>query len=310
MELIIADGQSTDGTREILEAFAGRAPFPVHIVANPQRSAASGFNACLQVAAGDPVVILGARAIPSTTFVSRSVAALESSGAAAVGGVVTAQAEGWPGEAIALALQSPFGAGGARYRSGGARGEVDTVNYGCYRRAAFAEAGGFDETMANVEDDEFNYRLRARGKTLLLAPEIHCGYVLRPGIGALARQFARYGYPKVRVLRRHPRQMQARQFVPAALVGAMLLGLLGYRFWGFARQLFWLAAGAYASATLLVSLAISWRRGWGYLPLLPPTFAAMHLSYGAASLAGVCRYLLWPCLRGESEPSSRLQRDR
>jgi len=304
MELIVADGQSEDGTRELLEAFARRAPFRVDIVANPGRSAAAGFNACLQVAAGDVVMILGARAIPTPAFVSHGVAALEASGADAVGGVVTAQAEGRPAEAIALALQSHFGAGGARYRSGGAPGDVDTVNYGCYRRAVFTDAGGFDETMDNVEDDEFNYRLRARGKRLFLAPEIRCGYLLRPGLGALARQFARYGYPKVRVLRRHPRQMQARQFAPAALVGVLALGLLGYRFWGGARQLFWLAAGVYASATLLVSLAISRRRGWGYLPFLPPAFAAMHLSYGAASLAGACRFLLWPWLRGEREPSS------
>jgi len=94
--------------------------------------------------------------------------------------------------------------------------EVDTINYGAYRHEVFAQLGGFDETMTNVEDDEFNYRLRAAGGRLFLTPAIRCDYEARTGIIALIRQYARYGYPKIRVLRRHPRQMRARRRFPGA----------------------------------------------------------------------------------------------
>lgn len=302
-ELIIADGDSSDGTLAIVRAFARRAPYDVRIVDNPKRSAAAGFNAALRHARGSVIVVLGARALPAEDFLTRSVNALRESGADAVGGVVNAFADSLQGEAAALALASRFGVGGARYRYGGEPGDVDTVNYGAYRRDVFAVVGGFDETMDNVEDDEFNYRLRAAGRRLYLSPDIRCRYVLRPGLASLARQFGRYGFPKVRVLRRYPRQMQPRQFAPAALVAALLIGLAGYGLSAPARRLFWLAFGAYALASGLVSALIARRHGWRYLPLLPAAFAAIHFAYGAASLAGLIRYLLWPVLLGQSEPA-------
>jgi succinoglycan biosynthesis protein ExoA len=303
MEVIIADGNSVDGSRAKVEAFAGSAPFPVTIVSNPKRSAAAGFNAGLSLARGAVIVILGARALPAPTFLSQSVLVLHESGADAVGGVVHALAEGTEAQAVALALGSPFGVGDARYRYSHFAGDVDTVNYGAYRRAVFEQAGGFDETMQNVEDDEFNYRLRAAGRRLYLSPTIRCAYVSRPSIVSLASQYGRYGYPKVRVLRRYPSQMRPRQFVPAGMVAALLLCLTGYHRVALARRLFWLVAGAYTCANVLTSLTLAKRAGMRYLLLLPAAFAGMHFGYGAASLAGVLRFLLWPLLRGLPEPS-------
>jgi succinoglycan biosynthesis protein ExoA len=303
MEVVVADGASVDGSRGMVEAFAASHPFPVRIVDNPKRSAAAGFNAGLQLARGTVIVILGARALPAPTFLTESVLALNESGADVVGGVVRAFAEGAEAQAAALALGSPFGVGDARYRYSQSAGDVDTVNYGAYRSSVFQEAGGFDETMDNVEDDEFNYRLRAAGKRLYLSPRIRCAYVSRPTIASLAAQYARYGYPKVRVMLRHPKQMRPRQFAPAGLVAALLLGLAGYSRWELARRLFWLTTGAYTFASLVASCAIVRRSGLRYLPLLPLAFGAMHISYGAASLAGVLRFLVWPILWRLPEPS-------
>lgn len=303
MEVIVADGDSSDDIVALVRAFAQAAPFSIRLVQNRRRSAAAGFNAGLRVARGTVIVILGARAVPAPSFLSRSVEALQSSGAAAAGGVVSAAASGLEAETVALALRSPFGVGDARYRFSLTAGHVDTLNYGAYRREVFAEAGGFDEAMDNVEDDEFNYRLRARGKRLYLSPEIRCGYVARPRLASLARQFARYGYPKVRVLRRHPRQMRPRQFVPAALVAALICGLAGYRYFRVARGLFWTALGSYAVSNAAASAWIARRDGWRFLPLLPLAFAGMHFGYGAASLAGVLRFLVWTALRRRQEPA-------
>lgn len=303
IEVIIADGCSEDATPAIVRRFAGAAPFHVELLTNEKCSSAAGFNAALRASRGDVIVILGARARPEPAFLRESVAALRESGAAAAGGLVRGLAGGFQGQVNALALRSPFGAGGARYRHGGQPGETDTVNYGAYRRAVFARIGGFDETMTNVEDDEFNYRLRARGGRLFFSPEIRCGYLVRPTLAGLARQFTRYGYPKIRVLRRHPRQMQPRQFGPAGFVLMLCCGLAAAPFRRPARALLVLSAFTYGAASLIASLAVARRRGWHFLPLLPVAFAGMHLGYGAASLAGSMRFLLWPALLGRREPA-------
>src|SRR5205823_4088051 len=100
----------------MLHEFAASAPFRVDLIDNPKGTAAAGFNQALGMAGGEVIVILGARAMPAPTFLSASVHALETSGADAVGGIVTAEAAGLQAEVVALALGSRFGVGDARYR--------------------------------------------------------------------------------------------------------------------------------------------------------------------------------------------------
>jgi succinoglycan biosynthesis protein ExoA len=304
LEVVIADGRSTDGTPALIRQFASGAPFDVHIIDNPEGGAASGFNAALRAAAGDVIVLLGARAMPEPDFVSASVRVLAESGADAVGGVVSGAARGLQAETVALALGSRFGVGDARYRFASVASDVDTVNYGAYRREVFAELGGFDETMANVEDDEFNYRLREAGKRLYLSPEIRCSYLVRPSVMSLLTQYGRYGYPKIRVLLRHPGQMRPRQFAPAALMAALGLTLLGSRRFSIAGRIFWFVAASYSLASAIASIRLAHRRGWRYLPLLPVAFAAMHGGYGVASLAGAVRFGLPALLPRRQERGS------
>lgn len=306
-EVIIADGGSTDATTSVIHGFAADARFAVETVANPGRLAASGFNAALRVARGERIVILGSRARPAADFISMSVRTLEETGADGVGGVVIGDAEGLQAEAVALALGSRFGVGDAKYRYASEPGEVDTVNYGMYHREVFDQLGGFDETMENVEDDEFNYRLRESGKRLYLSPAIRCSYSVRPSLLSLAGQYGRYGYPKARVLLRHPRQMRPRQFVPAALVAALSMAATASLCTRTARRVVLLIIAAYGLAAAVASLRIARRNGWRYLPLLPLAFVGMHFGYGAASLMGTVRFGL-PWLLGRRGPTTETER--
>jgi succinoglycan biosynthesis protein ExoA len=290
LEVVIADGRSTDETPAVIGDFCAEAPFRVLAINNACLSAASGFNAALKLAEGTLIVLLGARAEPVGDFISESVRVLQRTGADVAGGVVTGDAKGLQSEAVALALASPFGVGDAHYRYASQSGFVDTLNYGMYRRELFEELGDFDEELTNVEDDEFNYRLREAGKLLYLSPAIRCRYHVRPTLTSLARQYARYGFPKIRVLLKHPRQMRPRQFAPAALVTALAIAALGSVRFAAARRLLLLIAAAYGACSLLASVATARRSGWRYLPLLPFAFAGMHFGYGAASLLGTARF--------------------
>jgi hydrogenase/urease accessory protein HupE len=93
---------------------------------------------------------------------------------------------------------------------------------------------------------------------------------------------------KVRVLQSHPRQMRWRQFVPPAFVSALLttlaLALLGIR-WPLL-----LVAGSYTLANLAISVWVAARSGVKYLPVLPITFAVLHISYGLGFLSGLFRF--------------------
>ena len=297
LEVIVADGGSRDGSCAIAGWFAGGAP-AVRVLDNPARVAPAGFNLGVRTARGDVVIILGARAEVAPDFVAESVAALERTGADAVGGVVESRA--WAGadsptaRTIALALRSPFGVGDARYRYTAREQETDTVNYGAYRRAVFDRIGLFDESLTWVEDDELNYRLRAAGGRLVVSPRIRVRYYARPTLSAFWLQHFRWGLNKPKVARRHPAQMRPRHAVPALFVATVVLSAAGAPFLRLARRTLAATLGAYAlaagAATILAEASHD-RTDIATLMRLPLAFATMHVAYGSGMLLGLAGWL-------------------
>ena len=60
-EVIVADGGSSDGTREKLESWSKRHPV-IHLIENPKRTTPYALNEGIEAAKGDVVIILGAHA--------------------------------------------------------------------------------------------------------------------------------------------------------------------------------------------------------------------------------------------------------
>jgi hypothetical protein len=226
-----------------------------------------------------------------TDYVRRCVAHLVAGEAEAVGGPLTTVGETRLSEVIAAAMSTPFGVGNSAFRTTTGRTMLtDTVAFPAYSREVLARAGRFDEELVRNQDDEYNYRLRRLGARVLLAADIRARYYSRSSFTTLWRQYAQYGYWKVRVMQKHPLQMRLRQFVPPAFVGTLLLALA---FSVTSPIAVWVAAGAggsYLIANLACSLAMTPRLGWGRGWLLPPTFAVLHVGYGLGFIWGLLRF--------------------
>jgi GT2 family glycosyltransferase len=216
-------------------------------------------------------------------FVREAVAALARTGADAVGGPIETRGDGAWGRAIAAALSSPFGVGGARFRYSQRESEVDTVAFAAYRRDVFDRIGGFDENMAGDEDGDFHARLRAAGGRILLSPRIHAVYHARGSLAALARQYLAFGAAKARTARRHGDTLRAYHLAPAGLV---LTGIAAAAGPHPLRRLARAGLAAYAAVSVLASAARLPDLGPSIALRLPAVFAAIHLSYGAGWLLG------------------------
>jgi glycosyltransferase involved in cell wall biosynthesis len=291
MQVLVADGMSDDTTREIVEELAGAHPaHAVEIVDNPGGIVPTGFNAALARASGQVIVRVDGHTVIAEDYVSACVAAIEETGADNVGGRMDAQGSGRVGEAIALATSSRFGVGDSHFHYAEGQHWVDTVYLGAWRREVFARVGSFDPEMVRNQDDEFNYRLRAAGGRVLLTDRIRSRYYSRATLRTLFRQYRQYGFWKVRVLQKHPRQMSLRQFVPPAFAAAVVGGaVLAPRNRGI-RRLWAGTLAAYGLAAATASVSVARRSGWRHLPLLPLAFGAMHLGYGGGFLAGLVRF--------------------
>jgi glycosyltransferase involved in cell wall biosynthesis len=291
MEVIIADGMSTDKTRELVGAFIGRGgPLSVRLIDNPARSIPAALNLAINAARGRVVVRLDAHSVPSADYIERCLEVLQETGAANVGGVwdIRPSSDHWIARSIAVAGAHPFGAGDARYRTRGKPGEADTVPFGAFQKAWLDRVGPFDETLLSNEDYQYNYRLRQAGGKIWFDPRIRSVYFARHSLRALARQYARYGYWKAQMLKRHPESLRWRQALPALFTPLLIVLALGAWFSPLFRVALGLYMGVYLTLTLGAGLVEAVRRRDAPLALgVPLAFWTMHVMWGLGFSLGL-----------------------
>ena len=290
LEVIIADGMSTDGTREIVQALQAQRE-GIRLVDNPGRIAPTGLNAAISEAKGEIIVRVDGHCDISPDYVRRCVEHLRHDGVDVVGGPIETVGGTALARVIAVAMGSGFGVGGSAFRTVTDRTMLtDTVAFPAYTRAALDRAGPFDEELVRNQDDEFSYRLRELGFSILLAADVTSRYYSRSSLRKLWRQYLQYGYWKVRVMQKHPRQMRLRHFVPPVFVASLLAsGTLAVAS-PLGRLAFLSVLGAYVAANLFASVLVAAKSSLANLPVLPIVFAILHLSYGAGFLAGLIRF--------------------
>jgi len=290
MEVIVADGMSSDGTRDVVRSFQDRHPNIV-LIDNPDRIAPTGLNAALRAAKGSIIVRIDGHCQPAPDYVSCCVRHLEDESVDGVGGPIDTIGDSFVAEAIAAAMSSSFGVGGSAFRTVKDRAmHVETIAFPAYTRKAIREAGLYDEQLVRNQDDEYNYRMLELGGTLLLTPDVRSRYFSRASLRSLWRQYFQYGFWKVRVMQKHPRQMRWRQFVPPALVATLLVSLVVAPWSTLGRIALLTVAGTYLATLLIGALWTARKSGYRYFPLLPVVFGTLHLSYGCGFLAGLFKF--------------------
>lgn len=246
-EVLVADGGSSDRTREIVRTLAAGDP-RLRLLENPRRLSSAGRNVGARAARGTYVLFLdGHCALPRSDYLARAVAIFEETGAACLcrPQPLDRWGEGRWGAAIAAARHSRLGHQPGSDIYGGEPGPCDPRSAGAaYRREALEALGGYDERFDACEDVELNCRLAAAGLPAYLHPDLAVEYRPRSSLGALLRQMIRYGRGRARLMARHPRE------IPWPLALATSYGLVA--------ALLLLAAGPRASALALAIPLGAW----------------------------------------------------
>lgn len=283
VEILVVDGRSDDRTREVVRRIASW-DARVRLLENPRQRVASGLNIGLRTARGGVIVRVDGHCVIPSEYLATCVRMLRDGEADCVGGPVRAEGEGPMGRAIALAMSTPFGVGGASFRWANIVREVDHLPFGAWRRDVFEIIGEFDEALARNQDDELSDRLRRAGGRIVMNPDIAVRYFSRSSLVGLWRQYQGYGFWKVRVIRKRggwpssPRHLVPAAFVCAAL-GALAAAALT-RSW-IAPECVLLPYAAFLAAAMVRLAASSRDRA---VLLVPGALATMHLGYGVGFL--------------------------
>ena len=301
LEILVADGMSEDGTRDIVRQFAAtNGNGIVQLVDNPGRIMPTGTNAAIRRSRGDVILLLGGHASLPRDYIRTCVGQLMKTDADCVGGAMISVGDGATGETIAAAMSSPYGIGNSGFRTGAgdeAR-PADTVPFGTYRRRVFERIGLFNPNMVRHQDYEFNWRLRESGGTILLLPGLKATYHVRPSLKALWRQYWQYGIWKGRLVRNHPASLRARHMAPSFLSLGLVLGAIAALLHPLGRIAFLFLLGVYLGFVALGTIALERKLGFSRALRAPLVLMALHLSYGT----GVWLGLLMPRVK----PAPRL----
>ncbi|MGZ3996821.1 MAG: glycosyltransferase [Flavisolibacter sp.] len=285
-EVILIDGMSNDGTREILSKLKSRFPDFI-LIDNPDKIVPSAMNLGIECAKGEYIVRADARCIHPKSYLRDLIELSERTGADNVGGVLVPEfGNSYTQNAIALAYKSRIAMGGALRDRGDFIGETDTVYGGCFKRKRLLEVGMYDESMVRNQDDELSFRLRESGGKIIQDGRIKIQYFPRSSFWHLFKQFMQYGYWKVSVIKKHPQQASLRHFLPAVLVLSvvaliMLAPLTAYGFLGFG-----IYTGMYFLAIGSVSFKSACKLNLKLLPGVVFAIFLIHISFGIGFIIG------------------------
>ncbi len=297
-EILVADGGSTDGTREAVLAKARESTVTIRLVDNPGKRSGPGRNAGVAAACGDIVLFIdGHCEIPSRRLLADTVLLLEETGADCLcrPQPLIAFSPTGVGRIIADARASTLGHGrDSLIYDMSHTGFVHPASSGAtYRRDVFETIGPYDESFDACEDVEFNTRVAAAGYKAYSDPRVAVYYEPRRNFSGLFRQMMRYGIGRVRLARKHPEAASLSQWAPAVLVAALVAGIL-FAGIALATGSWFLALPAAPAAmffllTLAASFDLGRRHGWKHALLGPVAYCTIYLGLGAGMIAEMFR---------------------
>ena len=295
-EVIVVDGQSTDGTWDTVAALQEKYA-NLRLLPNPQRWSSAARNVAIRAAQGDILIVIdGHCEVDDSVYLIHLAHAFERSGADCVGRPQPLDVSGATvfQRAVALARSSRLGHHPDSLIYNDVEQYVPPESVAvAYRREVFARIGLFDESFDACEDVELNHRVAHAGMTCFFTPRLQVRYVPRNSLSGLFRQMVRYGRGRYRLLRKHSDTFSFSCLLPAVFLSGLAIvpSFAWVSRWLLAGYLS--ALGLYLLTVLSFSLAIAFRaagqfrslRDFGrFVGWLPLVFATVHVGAGAGIL--------------------------
>ena len=292
VEILIIDGMSDDGTRELISSKFVSNYSNIFLIDNEHQKTPYAFNIGLREAKGNIVSIIGARHIISPNYLSEVVKILTSNkDIGCVGGVTKQTFENEKSKIISQAMSTPFGIGFSNFRLIRSDTYVDTVGTPSFRKEIFDEIGFFDERLTRNQDDDFSFRLRKQGYKILLKANIWMEYKVRASFIMLFKQYKQYGYWKVFVNRKHKAVTTLRQLFPMIFVASVCLLVLLSLFFPVLIYFVLVELFMYLTLSTLFSLKDN---GLNLINASKQmyTYLILHFGYGFGYIEGIYDFVL------------------
>ncbi|MFQ6550856.1 glycosyltransferase family 2 protein [Aestuariibius insulae] len=285
--ILVADGGSTDRTRNIVKTLSQTHP-NIRLIDNPGRTQAAAMNLLLspEFDGSNIFIRCDAHADYPPRFVSSLVAKLSEVDAASV--VIPMDAISQAGcfqKGLAWIADSKLGAGGSAHRGGTKSGFVDHGHHAAFRASAFRKLSGYDTNFVANEDAEFDRRLIEAGERIWLESDIRIGYYPRASAKGLWRQYFNYGQGRAQTCLKHLIRPKLRQLIPVVNVLLLALSLIALPFTSL--SIVWPALYLFLLVIVSLSTALTKHSACGLIAGL--ALGIMHLAWGLGFLVRLAK---------------------
>lgn len=288
LEIILADGMSSDKTREIIKLYTQKYDY-IKLVNNHKKTVQHGLNIGINNAVGKYIVRMDAHSEYEKNYISKCIEYLENTDATNVGGPMVAVGKTRLQKIIATAYHSEFALGGGKNHDKNYQGYTDTVFLGAFRKQDILKLNLYDVNLTKNEDDDLCYRMIKNNMKIYITPEIKSKYYPRDNFKDLFRQYYDYGLWKIAVIKKHRRPARITHLVPALFV--VFLVLFGI-FSVFSKIVFSVFC-TIMSLYLILNIYFSFRKNelnfYDKFILMWVHFI-LHVSYGLGFIAGVFKF--------------------
>ena len=297
-EVLVVDGESDDGTPELVRSFAQAHPtLALSLLANPKRLSSAARNIGVRAALGDYLLIIdGHVEIPSRNLLLSALEKIEQHGPLVLGRPQRLSPGGLSRtqQLIAATRACPIGHALDSHIYGDFEGWTDPSSIGVmYHRGVFDKVGLFDESFDAAEDLEFNTRLAVAGVSCYTSPALEILYFPRENHAGLLRQMQRYGLGRANLWRKQGRMPSIAALAPAVLTAGAILGPVAALCGLLLRNPWFTDAWAVGALAYLLLGLIVYRRDpqlqtFGYVDFME-TILTVHIGMGLGIWKGLLR---------------------
>ena len=293
LEIIVIDGQSQDGTLDILQQYKNKYPF-IRILSNPRKIAPVALNIGIKNASHDYIMRVDAHSSISANYVTTLIEQMSLLQADCVGGVMETKITNTNPKtsSIVKVLSNKFGIGNSMFRIGTEKPiPVDTVPFGLYKKSLFEKIGLYNEELIRNQDIELSKRIINGGGKIFLIPQARCTYYARESFSKLAQNNFQNGLWNILTvyITKNLRSLSVRHYIPLFFVLSLILPLFpGYLIHPLMPVLALVSLILYNLLIIGICIRIN-TRDTSFLYLYW-SFGVLHFSYGLGSLTGLFRF--------------------
>ena len=288
-EIIVIDGMSEDGTREILSRLADKDD-KIILMDNPAKVKVPAVNIGFKNSRGKFLAIADAHSVYSDDYFSILLQLIEEHPEVqCVGGPVESVGDTIFGKANAIAMSSKIGVGNAKHRFPDYEGYGEMALYPIFRREVLEMIGYYDERFIINHDDEYCFRLKLAGGKVFLSHRAKSYYYVRSSPSKLFHQYYLYGFWQIATLKKHKSPISIRQLIPVTFFLLLLMLVIA----GIITNSWIIALGLpviYSAALFLFAVNKLLKETFSVAKFIPLALFILHFSYAVGFIGGFIKF--------------------